>query len=213
MKKQFSLIDKLCLHVDQVLRALSNNVETTGKPYPAENMPDSALTDLSRKEAASLMRINHAGEICAQALYHGQSLVSKNPKLAQQLQHAAMEEGDHLAWCSQRIEELGSHTSYLNPFWYAGSFGIGIFAGLMGDAWSLGFVAETEQQVVSHLQKHGAQLKTLDAKSYCIVQQMEQDENQHRQDAILSGAKILPDAVKKAMAMTSKIMVKTTYWI
>ncbi|HVY53342.1 MAG TPA: 2-polyprenyl-3-methyl-6-methoxy-1,4-benzoquinone monooxygenase, partial [Gammaproteobacteria bacterium] len=155
----------------------------------------------------------HTGEICAQALYHGQSMVSRNPETREKLQQAAIEEGDHLAWCSQRIAELGSHTSYLNPLWYAGSFVIGMAAGIAGDKWSLGFVAETEKQVIQHLKGHLELLPTADTISHKILEQMQEDEAKHREEAISLGATLLPQFIQKLMNFTSKIMVKTTYWI
>jgi ubiquinone biosynthesis monooxygenase Coq7 len=129
------------------------------------------------------------------------------------MQQAAIEEGDHLSWCKQRLDELGSHTSYLNPFWYAGSFCMGMVAGIVGDKWSLGFVAETEKQVIRHLEGHMEMLPAEDARSYKIIEKMEKDEAKHRDEAIAAGAKELPEVVKKGMGLTSKVMVKTAYWI
>src|SRR5436190_6655352 len=143
--RRYSLADQLCLGFDQFLRAVSNRPKTTGRENPADPMQESIMTAAERKHAAALMRINHTGEVCAQALYHSQGMVSRCYTMKSKMQLAAIEEGDHLAWCKQRVFELGSHTSYLNPFWYAGSFSLGFAAGLVGDAWSLGFVAETEQ--------------------------------------------------------------------
>lgn len=210
--RKYTFFDKLCINLDQVVRALANNSKTTGQAYPAEGSEkkDDMLTN---KESAALMRINHAGEICAQALYHGQGLVAKTPHIAIKMQQAAIEEGDHLAWCARRLSELGSHTSRLNPIWYAGSFFIGVMAGLAGDQWSLGFVAETERQVVEHLKGHMEKLSHSDPRSYKIILQMEQDEAKHRDDAILAGAKALPPIIKTGMRLTSKVMVKTAYWI
>src|SRR5262249_21998040 len=142
--------------------------------------------------SAGLMRINHAGEVCAQALYHGQGLASQSPHVKQKMQQAAVEEGDHFALCRIRFFELGSHTSYLNPLWYAGSFTLGLTAGLVGEKWSLGFLAETEHQVVKHLEKHLNILSNQDHRSYKILQQMQQDEAIHRDEAIKAGASELP---------------------
>lgn len=211
--RHYTLLDKICLHVDQFVRALGNQTTTLERANPAADIAEEHLPANVRRKAAALMRINHAGEICAQALYNGQSFASRNKDLTKHLQQAALEEGDHLAWCAYRLKELNSHTSYLNPLWYAGSFAIGAFAGLLGDAWSLGFIAETEQQVVKHLQSHAQQLKTLDAKSYHIVLQMQQDESQHREAAILAGGRELPQLIKQSMALTAKVMVKTAYWV
>jgi len=211
--RDYTLFDRLCLGADQVVRALTNNAITTGQPYPAKSVEDHPMTTEQRKHAAALMRINHTGEICAQALYHGQGLVSRSPVIQEKMQQAAIEEGDHLAWCKQRLNELGSHTSYLNPLWYAGSFCIGMAAGMVGDKWSLGFVAETERQVINHLEKHLNLLPATDQRSYEILKKMENDEAKHRDEAIISGAKELPSPVKLAMNFMSKIMVKTVYWL
>jgi ubiquinone biosynthesis monooxygenase Coq7 len=212
-KRHYSFIDKLCIHADQALRAISGAVTTTDRPYPAKNITEPVLTESQRKQHAALMRVNHAGEVCAQALYHSQGLVSHNPAIREKMQQAAIEEGDHLAWCQQRLTELNSHTSYLNPFWYTGSFLIGLLAGKCGDQYSLGFLAETEQQVVNHLEKHISTLSAEDQKSFNILQQMQADEASHRDDAKTLGAKELPKSIKKLMALTSKIMVKIAYWI
>lgn len=212
-KRHYTLLDKLCLGVDQAMRALTDHAKTTGQPYPANNVEEAPLSDTERKHVAGLMRINHAGEICAQALYHGQGLVSKSSAVQEKMQHAAIEEGDHLTWCKKRLDELGSHTSYLNPMWYAGSFCIGMLAGVIGDKWSLGFVAETETQVIKHLTNHMTSLPPQDIRSYNILVKMEQDEAKHKQEAIQSGAHALPLPIKQLMAFTSKIMVNTAYWV
>ncbi len=213
MLRQYSLLDKCCLGFDQALRALTSQMQVTDKPYPAEKMPEAELNESEQKHAAALMRINHAGEICAQALYHGQALLSRSVEIQQKMQQAAIEEGDHLSWCQQRIEELGSHTSYLNPLWYSGSFCIGVLAGMIGDDWSLGFVVETERQVIRHLDGHLNILPSQDLRSYRILQQMEQDEAHHRDEALACGARELPTFIKAIMAMTAKVMVKASYWI
>jgi len=212
-KRHYTLQDKICLGIDQALRAIFANPKTSGRVYPGKNEAESHLTSEQRKHAAALMRINHAGEVCAQALYHGQGLVSRRHDVKEKMQQAALEEGDHLAWCQTRLLELGSHTSYLNPCWYVGSFAIGITAGLIGDKWSLGFLAETENQVVTHLEKHLQQLPENDKRSYQILWQMREDEAQHRDDAMQFGAAKLPGLIKKIMRFTSKVMVKTAYWI
>lgn len=211
--RHFSFLDKICIHFDQALRALTDNITTTGSSYPADSIDEAPLNEEARKHSSAFMRINHAGEICAQALYHGQAFVSKNPAVEAQLKQAALEEGDHLAWCKQRLEELNSHTSYLNPLWYAGSFCIGMAAGVVGDQWSLGFLAETEQQVIKHLSQHLQLLAPEDTRSYKILEKMTEDERKHRDEAIALGAKELPEVVKIGMAFTSKIMVKTAYYV
>ncbi|MFZ2314824.1 MAG: 2-polyprenyl-3-methyl-6-methoxy-1,4-benzoquinone monooxygenase [Gammaproteobacteria bacterium] len=213
MRRHYTFMDKICLGLDQAVRALTDTPKTTGAIYPAKGIEEPILSDEQRKHAAGLMRVNHAGEICAQALYHGQSVVSKTPEIEAHLQAAALEEGDHLAWCKQRLDELNSHPTYLSPFWYMGSFSIGLMAGIIGDQWSLGFVAETERQVIQHLEKHLALLPADDKRSYAILQKMETDEAKHRDEAIESGAHELPGPVKGLMGLASKVMVKTAYWI
>ena len=211
--RHYSFWDRIFIGVDQVVRALGDNPKVTSHVYPAEGTAENALTDAERKHAAALMRINHAGEICAQALYQGQGAISRNKETQEKMQEAALEEGNHLYWCKKRLEELGSHTSYLNPLWYAGSFCIGLAAGFVGDKWSLGFVAETERQVIKHLEGHLHLLPRYDERSYKIIEQMEKDESKHRDEAIAAGAKELPDMIKKGMSLTAKVMVKTSYWL
>jgi ubiquinone biosynthesis monooxygenase Coq7 len=159
------------------------------------------------------MRINHTGEVCAQALYQGQALTAKLPDVRAQLERAAQEENDHLDWCAHRLEQLGSHKSLLNPLWYAGSFAIGALAGAAGDKWSLGFVVETERQVENHLDEHLSQLPAHDEKSRAILQQMKEDEVNHANLALAAGGAPLPAPVKAGMQLTSKLMTKTVYWI
>lgn len=211
--RHYSLLDQLCLGVDQALRAVVGQAKTTGRPYPPGPESATPLSAEQTKQSAALMRINHTGEVCAQALYHGQGMVSRSCDVKHKMQQAAIEEGDHLAWCSKRLAELSSHTSYLNPVWYTGSFMIGLTAGLIGDKWSLGFLAETEQQVVAHLETHLHLLAEKDERSYQILQKMQQDELTHRDDAIHAGAALLPLFIKKLMQFSSKVMVKTAYWI
>jgi len=212
-KRPYTLQDKICLSMDQAIRAIFGNAKTSGRVYPGKTEAENDLTHEQRQQSAALMRINHAGEVCAQALYHGQGLASRRHDITEKMQQAAKEEGDHLAWCQERLTELGSHTSYLNPLWYMGSFAIGLTAGLIGDKWSLGFLAETEHQVVEHLEKHLQQLPENDQRSRKVVWQMQQDEAHHRDDAMQSGAVVLPGWVKKMMGIISKVMVKTAYWV
>jgi ubiquinone biosynthesis monooxygenase Coq7 len=211
--RKYSKPDDLCMGVDNILRTLFGKPARATRSSPAKSLAEPDLTRAERKTAANIMRVNHAGEIAAQALYQGQTLLSRDKALQTKLQHAANEECDHLQWCADRIAELDSHTSYLNPFWYAGSFVIGAAAGWVGDKWSLGFVAETEQQVVAHLEKQLAELPKNDLKSAEILRQMQVDEAHHRDDAIKSGAATLPAWIKKLMSLTSSVMVKTAYWI
>ena len=159
------------------------------------------------------MRVNHAGEVCAQALYQGQALTARRKDTRVQMEQAATEENDHLAWCRNRIHELGGHTSLLNPLWYSGSLAIGAATGLLGDKWSLGFLAETEKQVVKHLQGHLQRLPAGDARSRAILEQMKTDEAQHRASALRAGGQELPEAVKKLMTLTSRVMTVTAYRI
>lgn len=213
LQRHYSFWDKCCLSFDQALQALTDNSRSTGRPYPGETIVSANLDEEKRKHSAGLMRVNHTGEICAQALYHGQAHISKSKKLQKKLAQAAIEEGDHLHWCKHRLDELQSHTSYLNPFWYTGAFCMGVLAGAIGDKWSLGFVVETERQVIEHLEKHLALLPNQDQRSHIVLQQMEKDEAKHRDEAEASGAAELPVIVKKLMRFASKVMVKTAYWI
>lgn len=211
--RHFSKSDEFCIQLDLVMRTVFGRAKTTDRLNPAAETVEPVLTMEQRKHAAALMRINHAGEVCAQALYQAQGIVSRNKEVQKQMAQAAIEEGDHLAWCSQRLFELGSHTSYLNPVWYAGSFVLGLAAGLVGDKWSLGFVAETETQVVKHLENHLTSLPLEDQKSFKILHQMREDEAIHRDAALSAGGEMLPPFIKKLMGFTSKVMVKMSYWI
>lgn len=213
MTRKLSLSDKICLGLDQAVKSVFGKPLTTNRKNPALNETECTLTQAERKHSAALMRINHTGEVCAQALYHAQSLVSRRKDIKEKMQHAAIEEGDHLAWCHRRLTELASHTSYLNPVWYAGSFVIGLSAGLIGDKWNLGFLAETENQVVQHLENHLKLLPSDDIKSHKIIMQMRSDEAAHRDDAFHAGAAELPEFIKKLMQFSSKVMVKVTYWV
>lgn len=212
-QRNFSFLDKACIFIDQVVRTMANVPLSSGAAYPAEGVIDEAMTSNQKKHSAGLMRINHAGEVCAQALYHGQAVATRTESIQSKMQQAALEEGDHLNWCKQRLDELGSHTSYLNPVWYAGSFAIGMVAGMIGDKWSLGFVVETERQVIKHLAGHMAILPMQDQRSYQILKRMEQDEAEHRDTALDAGAYQLPKPIQTMMALTSKVMVKTTYYL
>lgn len=212
-QRHYSTLDQFCLGLDQALRAVSGATSQPARPYPAHAQVEAELSVSQRQHVAGLMRVNHAGEVAAQALYHGQALFSRDPLIQAQMQAAAIEEGDHLAWCQTRLVELGSHTSYLNPLWYAGSFVIGMVAGCVGDKWSLGFVAETETQVVKHIDEHLQQLPEQDQKTAQVLEQMKADEALHRDTAIENGAAQLPLWIKKLMALTSKVMVKTAYWV
>jgi len=206
-------IDQLIIEGDKVLRTLSGIVSSRRPTPQAAALSANELTEAQRKHAAGLMRVNHVGEVCAQALYQAQRLTSTQSNIKEQLTKAATEEEDHLYWCAQRLEELGSRPSLLNPIWYTGSFVMGLAAGLAGDKWSLGFVAETERQVEKHLEEHLESLPTEDDASRAIVEQMRLEEIAHGNMARNAGAHELPEAIKKAMEITSKIMTKTAYHV
>ena len=206
-----SPIDRLIIEFDTALRSVVGGANA-GRPTPGSSTtPNQYLDAAERKHAAGLMRVNHVGEVCAQALYQSQKLVARNPQIQEMLNHSAQEEMDHLAWCETRLQELGSHTSYLNPLWYAGSFAIGLAAGLAGDKWSLGFVVETEKQVENHLESHLEKLPLADHRSRAIVDQMRVDEIEHGQAALHAGGVTLPDPIQKLMQAMSKVMTTTAY--
>ncbi len=205
-------IDQLINTFDKGLRTIFA-VSSAARQRPDANIDEPVLNEDSKQHAAALMRINHVGEVCAQALYSGQALTSKSPHIVSALQHAADEETDHLAWCEARINELGGRKSILNPLWYAGSFTLGAVAGALGDKWNLGFLAETEKQVSTHLQNHLSQLDETDLKTRTIVEQMQQDEAAHAAEALQLGGSELPAPVKFGMQLASKIMTKTAYYI
>ncbi|MCK5395978.1 MAG: 2-polyprenyl-3-methyl-6-methoxy-1,4-benzoquinone monooxygenase [Gammaproteobacteria bacterium] len=211
--RHYTAFDQLIMNTDTALRTLFGEPIITEREYPAADISDAEFSEQEKKHIASLMRVNHCGEVSAQALYQGQSLTSKNKEIKDKLQRAALEENDHLNWTKNRIDELGGHTSFLNPLWYGGSFAIGAFAGAMGDKWNLGFLAETEHQVVNHLESHLNQLPGGDLKSRAILEQMKTDELKHATTAIENGAAQLPPAVKTLMAAMSKVMTGTAYYI
>jgi ubiquinone biosynthesis monooxygenase Coq7 len=205
-------LDRLINTFDNGLRTLLAPAHST-RPVPGGSVAETELTAAERQLAASLMRVNHSGEICAQALYQGQALTARNPVARAALEQAAAEETDHLAWTQQRIEELGGSASLLNPLWYAGSFALGAAAGLLGDRWNLGFLAETERQVEGHLEGHLDRLPAQDGKSRAIVDQMKSDEARHARTAEEHGAAELPAPVKRAMKLGSRVMTRTSFWI
>lgn len=200
-------VDQLITTFDLGLRTVFASPHA-GRPYPGTG-PEAELSDAERAHAASLMRVNHVGEVCAQALYAGQALTAKNDAVRGELEQAAREETDHLAWCEQRINELGGRKSLLNPLWFGGAFGIGLVAGLLGDKWNLGFLAETERQVEAHLDGHLQKLPEADAKSRAVVEQMKIDEVKHAQTAVDHGGAPLPAPVKWAMRAAADIMRQT----
>jgi ubiquinone biosynthesis monooxygenase Coq7 len=211
--RHYTAADRLLMRLQQGLDSLRSRGVREERGNPGNAADEKALTDVERRHAAGLMRVNHAGEIAAQALYQGQALTARNPEVREQLQQAAAEEQDHLDWCAERIAELGEQPSALAPLWYAGSFAIGAATGLLGDRWNLGFVAETEKQVVEHLDGHLEKLPPEDEKSRVIVEQMKADEARHGAAARDAGGSDLPQPVKDAMRLVSKVMTKTAYWI
>lgn len=211
--RHYSRFDRLIQGIDQALRTTFGPAPDPSRPNPANTRPASELTERERDLAGRLMRINHAGEISAQALYQGQALTARRPTVRAKMEQAAIEENDHLAWTEERIRQLGTHTTWLAPLWYAGSFTIGAIAGAAGDRWSLGFVVETERQVVRHLDSHLAQLPEHDARDRAILEQMKEDEARHATTALAAGAADLPAPVRELMRLTSKVMTGTAYWI
>lgn len=210
-----NVLDRFIGEVDKGLKTLMpSSPRQTNRPMPAKATMDSVcLTAHEKKHVAGLMRVNHAGEICAQALYQGQALSAKLPEIRDQMNLAAQEEIDHLAWCEQRLTELGSQPSRLNTIWYLGSLAMGTFAGALGDRWSLGFVAETEHQVSAHLEQHIRHLPQEDERSRQLLEQMHIDEAKHAEMAEEAGAAQLPVFIQKIMGLASKMMTKTSYYI
>jgi ubiquinone biosynthesis monooxygenase Coq7 len=206
------LFDALIPEFDNALRAVFVSAPTR-RPMPGADLPEAELSDAERRHVAALMRVNHCGEICAQALYQGQALTSRDPVVKRELEQAAWEETEHLNWTENRIAELGGRKSLLNPLWYAGSLAIGLVAGKCGDAWSLGFLAETERQVEGHLESHKVRLPEQDRKSWEVLEQMKTDEMRHAETAIHYGAKELPRTVQLAMKLSSKVMTRLSYMV
>ena len=212
-QRRLSLLDRFISEADSVMRTITNRGHSAGRPSPAEGHSESELSDDERKHVAGLMRVNHTGEVCAQALYQGQALTARLPEVREEMQQAAEEEIDHLVWCEERLRELDSNTSVLNPLWYGTSFALGAIAGAIGDDISLGFVAATEERVCSHLKDHLKQLPEDDRKSRLILQQMLEDEERHGTSALEAGGKDFPDSVKDAMTRASRLMTDSSYRI
>jgi len=210
--RRYGVVDRLIAPLDQSLRTVFGK-NVSARPYPAEGSPETVGRPAARRHAAALMRVNHAGEVAAQALYQGQALVATRSATQASLMQAAREETDHLAWCAQRIDELDGRTSRLDPLWYAGSFLIGALAGLAGDRTSLGFVAETERQVVEHLESHLHRLPSDDARTRAIITQMSADEERHGDTALRAGGVPLPGVVRAMMKYSARIMTRTAYWL
>lgn len=208
MKTRFGLLDSLIIAADEALRTLSGS-GLASRPSPARDLPETAHAG----EAAKLMRVNHTGEVCAQALYSGQSLFARDDRVREALRGAAAEERDHLAWCRKRLDELDSRPSFLDPIWYVGSFGVGMLSGAAGDRWSLGFLAETEAQVEKHLEGHLQRLAPDDSRSRAVVEQMRDDESRHGSVGRALGGEELPLPLRAAMRAASRVMTRTAYWI
>jgi len=212
-RRSYTAADRLVMAVDGLLRALAPVSPPEVADYPAETVPEGELAPAERRHAAGLMRVNHAGEVCAQALYHGQALSAREPAVREHLRAAAAEEAAHLAWCARRLEELGERPSALNPLWYTGSLVTGAAAGLAGDRWSLGFVVETERQVEAHLGGHLERLPCADERSRAIVRAMQADERRHGRDAARAGGAELPGPVSRAMALQASLMTRLAYHV
>ena len=206
------MMDRLILEFDKALRTVFASAPTA-RPMPGADLPEANLDESERRHAAALMRIDHVGEVCAQALYQGQALTCRDPSIREALQQAAWEETEHLNWTERRIADLGGRKSFLNPLWYGGSLAIGLIAGKLGDDWNLGFLAETERQVEAHLDGHLATLPETDQRSRAVVDQMKTDEIRHAETAIHLGARELPTPVKMAMVAMSKFMTSTAYHV
>jgi len=211
MERHYSRLDRIIASIDEALRISTGGAPTPHRSNPAGDIVPADLDEQQRRHVAGLMRINHTGEICAQALYAGQAATARNDATREAMQSAADEEIDHLSWCEDRLKELDSRPSMLNPLWYAGSFAIGAAAGIAGDDWSLGFVKETENQVEAHLQDHLERLPEGDARSQAILDQMKVDEAKHADMAEAAGARELPESIRRAMASAAAVMKALAY--
>lgn len=204
------MLDQAIIEFDKALRTVFAPARSV-RPVPGEDVPDAELTDAERAHAAALMRVNHVGEVCAQALYQGQSIMSRDPAIRDTLRQASQEETEHLAWTERRIAELGGRKSLLNPLWYGGALAIGLLAGRFGDRWNLGFLAETERQVEHHLKGHLDTLPAADQRSRAIVEQMKVDEADHAETAVRLGAHALPAPAKAVMKLAARVMTTVSY--
>jgi len=213
MPQQMNVIDQLIINFDQGLRTVFGKPLVTGRPDPAAALAETDLTDTEKQLSMRLMRVNHAGEVSAQALYQGQALTARDAQVRHSLQRSAQEENDHLRWCQDRVEELEGRVSLLNPVWYAGSFVIGAAAGIAGDKVSLGFVAETEKQVVEHLDEHLTKVSANDSKTRAILTQMQTDEAHHATVALENGGVSLPQPVQWMMGRVAQVMTRTAFWV
>lgn len=212
-ERSLTPLDKLLAGANNALRTVSAPDGRAARENPAAGLDEAGLDDRQRAHAAGLMRINHAGEVAAQGLYQGHAAVARDASVERQAQQAASEEFDHLVWCEQRLTELGAAPSRLSPFWYAGAFAIGAASGVLGDRWSLGFIAETEKQVCEHLEDHFERLPREDMRSRAILEQMHAEEAEHGENAVSAGAAELPPPVKRLMKLAAKVMTRTAYWL
>jgi ubiquinone biosynthesis monooxygenase Coq7 len=206
------MLDPLIIGFDKALRTVLGTVRSS-RAIPGAGLEEAPLSAQERSHAGALMRVNHVGEVCAQALYQGQALTCRDPAIRAALAQAAEEETEHLAWTDQRLDELASRRSLLNPFWYLGAWSLGVFAGRLGDQWNLGLVAETERQVEAHLDHHLTELPLADVKSRAVVEQMKIDEVRHGQTAVALGAAALPKVAKQAMRIAAGVMTRTAYYV
>lgn len=211
-ERRLTSLDRFVAGIDDVLRGMAGTSANASRPNPALGVGSGTLDATARRHAAGLMRVNHAGEVAAQGLYQGHGAVARDPAVARQMQAAAAEERDHLAWCEQRLRELDARPSRLRPVWYAGAWLIGAASGVFGDRWSLGFVEETERQVSDHLSGHLESLPADDARSRAIVRQMRDDEERHGAAAKAAGASELPVPVRRLMRLSAKLMTRTAYY-
>ena len=211
--RQLTPLDRLLAGANNALRTVAAPAGRSARDNPAKDIAETDLSDSEKAHAAGLMRVNHSGEVAAQALYQGHALVARDKSIEAQMQRAANEEFYHLAWCEQRLAELGESPSRLSPIWYAGAFAIGAVSGVLGDRFSLGFIAETERQVCEHLESHFERLPEEDKRSRAILEQMHEEEAEHGENAIAAGAVELPPPVKRLMKFTAKVMTRTAYWL
>jgi ubiquinone biosynthesis monooxygenase Coq7 len=212
--RRYDALDRLIIGLDRALAGVQRRPrQGTPRPYPCEGIPEAALDPRERRRSEGFMRVNHAGEVAAQALYEAQGLTARSEEVRRAMEQAAAEEQDHLDWCRRRVEELGGRTSRLDPFWYLGSFAIGTLAGAAGDRWSLGFVAETERQVTRHLDGHLERIAAADERSRAIIRQMREDEIRHGTSAMDRGGRELPKPVRVLMTLCAKVMTTTAYWV
>ena len=210
-ERHLTPLDRLLAGANNALRTVAAPAGHPARTNPAADLAEAELSDSQKAHAAGLMRVNHAGEVAAQGLYQGHAAVARDASVEEQMQRAAEEEFDHLAWCEQRLTELGAEPSRLSPLWYLGAFAIGAASGVLGDKWSLGFIAETEKQVCDHLDSHLDRLPDEDAKSRAIVKQMRDEEEEHGDNARAAGAAELPEPVRRLMQLTARVMTSTAY--